>query len=109
MPIYLLGFENMQEIEIKISPILSNSWFLSFEDSYKFGVSEGTIYTPRFFNRDATDIYENSREITKRVSESLVHEVLHKLIAEFEDKETSKKFDNLAKNSDNDKYLIGTE
>ncbi len=99
----------MLDIKIEISPIASNTWFFSFEDSYRFGVSEGTIYMPRFFNPDISDIYENETEITRRVTNSLVHEVLHKIIYEFEGNETSKKFDNLAKNTDNDKYLIGTE
>jgi hypothetical protein len=99
----------MLDIEISISPILSNTWFFSFEDSYKFGVSEGTIYTPRFFNRDISDNYENETEITRRITNNLVHEVLHKIIYEFEGENSSKLFDNLAKNTDNDKYLIGTE
>ena len=99
----------MQDIEIKISPITINGFFFSFEDSYRFGVTEGTIYTPRFNNRVIADSYENSGEITKKLSASIVHEVLHKLIYEFEGENISKLFDNIAKNEANEKYLIGIE
>jgi hypothetical protein len=99
----------MQDIEISISPILSNTFYFSFETSYRFGVTEGAIYTPRFFERYLAEEYENNGEITRKLSENLVHEILHKVIYEFEGETISKQFDNIAKNAENNKYLIGLE
>ena len=96
----------MQDINIEISPITINGFYFCYTDSYRFGVTQGTIYTPRFFNRVESDDFENNGEIKRRVSASIVHEVLHKLIFELEGYECAKQFDNIAKNADNTEYLI---
>jgi hypothetical protein len=96
----------MTELEIKISPTLSNNWYISFEDSFKFGVNVGVIYTPRYMFKYEADNLENSPNFYQRQAESISHEFLHKLLFELENKETSKQLDNISKSANNETYIL---
>jgi len=96
----------MQDIEIKLSPFQIDSWFISYEDSYRFGTVQGVIYTPRFFNSVECAEYEKEPKHLEKTVLSITHETLHKWLFEEESEQTSKAFDNIDKDKDNRKYLI---
>jgi predicted Zn-dependent protease len=96
----------MSELEIKISPFYCGFWFISCEDSFKFGISQGVIYTFRLYSRDECDNLENGPDFYKKVAKSVDHEILHKILLDLEGYETSKKFDNIAKTQDNKEYIL---
>ena len=94
------------DIEIKISPFLKNCWYLALEDSFKFGVKEGTIYTPRLFNVDECTYFENKPNFYSELALSINHECLHLILLKLEGYNICKQLDNISKNTNNDTYLI---
>ena len=96
----------MQDIEIKLSPFPIDSWFISYEDSYRFGTVQGVIYTPRFFNSVECAEYEKEPKHLEKTVLAITHETLHKWLFKEESEQTSKAFDNIDKDKDNRKYLI---
>lgn len=94
------------DLEIKISPFNSDTWFLNFEDSYRFGAEYGTIYTFRLFSRDDCDAIENGPLFIENIVKAINHESEHLILLNLEGYEASKSFDNIAKNKENTEYLI---
>ena len=90
------------EREIKISPILQDSWFIANTDSFRFGIEEGCVYTPRFLSRDECDQIENGANFYKKQCLSVNHEFIHRILMELENIETSKSFDNISKDEQNE-------
>ena len=96
----------MNDIEIKLSPFPIDSWFISYEDSYRFGTVQGVIYTPKFFNSIECAEYENGPNHIENTILAITHETLHKWLFEEESEQTSKDLDNIDKDKENKHYLI---
>lgn len=94
----------MSEFEIKISPFNCDFFYLSFEDSYRFGVETGIIYTFRLFNKYECDNLENGPNFYNNLAKHIDHECLHKILLDLENEEISKSLDVIAKTKDNKEY-----
>jgi len=99
-------------LEIKISPFNIECFYLCRESSYRYGITQGTIYTPRLSSNLAkTAEYSLNSDSDKFqwIIESINHECLHKEIAELFDYEVSTQLDNIDKSLDsqgNEHYVI---
>ena len=94
----------MENFEIKIKPNLGDYWSIAFDDSYRYGLEKGVIYTPRFFNREQGEDWFNNFE--SLIPLDITHETIHKWLLENEGEETSKALDNIDKDKSNLSYLI---
>ena len=93
-------------MEIKISPFFIDSYFISYEDSYRYGIERGTIYTPKFYNSVECAESENGPNYIHKQVLALSHEFIHLLLIELENDDTSKLFDRVDKDPTNTYYLI---
>ena len=95
-----LALKSVDFDNLEISPFISSSYFIAYSDSFRYGLTQGHIYTPRFYSKEESDTYEYGPYF-KNLPEDLTHEYLHKLILELEGELTSKAFEKIDKNQNN--------